>query len=137
MRLDEAGLKDVQQLVVRAFRVGELEDGTSLPHFPDMNYVLEADELVVSARGLAGSMAEADRVLDPEELSRLAGERGELPFLEFREPEITDDVLRIAVDICLGFADLEPLRLGAVVFAFRREAGGGWSTAEPPRALAY
>lgn len=137
MQLHESDLQAVQQTIVRAFHAGALEDGTPLAHFPDMNYVREAEELIVSTRRLAGTPPDADRVLGLDAISHLAGERGEVPFLEFGEPEVTDDVLRVAVDVCLGFADLEPLRLGAQIFAFRRDATGQWTTAEPPRALAY
>lgn len=137
MQLHESDLQTLQQTIARAFRTGALEDGTPLAQFPDMNYVREAEELIVSARRLGGTIPDADRVLDRDAISSLAAERGEVPFLEFGEPELTNDVVRIAVDVCLGFADLEPLRFGAQVFAFRREADGRWTTAEPPRALAY
>lgn len=137
MQLRETDLQTMQQMIVRAFRTGALEDGTPLAQFPDMNYVREAEELIVSSRRLAGTIPDADRVLDRDAIASLAAERGEVPFLEFGEPELVDDVARIAVDVCLGLADLEPLRFGAQVFAFQREATGRWTTAEPPRALAY
>ena len=133
----ESDLQTVQQMIVQAFRAGALEDGTPLADFPDMNYVREAEELIVSSHRLAGAIQQADRVLDRDAIARVAEDRGEVPFLEFGEPEVTDDVLRIALNVCLGFPDVEPLRLGAEVFAFRRETSGQWTTAEPPRALAY
>lgn len=137
MQIDDRDVQHLQQAAVEAIVRGELPDGTPIPSFPDLNYVYEAEEVIVGRRNLAGTIEAADRVLDHDQVAELATERGEVPFLEFGEPEVTEEVVRLAVDVCLGFPDVEPLRLGALVFAFRRGPAGDWEPAEPPRALAY
>lgn len=135
--LGHEDLRHLQQAIVGCFVAGQLEDGSALPRFPDLDYVLEADELVISTQNLADGLDGPDRRLASHEQITEMARVGEVPFLEFKQPEIDDDLVRLAVDVCLGFAELEPLRLGALIFAFERGPGDAWTRAGQPLALAY
>lgn len=128
-----------QQLLVAVLTQTPLPGQSEALRFPDLAMILERPEKIVSRENLSGEPDPGILVtfLTADELQELARREGQVPALQFREAELLDDRIRLALELRVWFADVEPLPLGAVIATFAETSDAGWRVIDQPAALGY
>ena len=136
----EADLAETQTILLRA-AVNQipLPGQDYVLRFPDLPAATEPTPARLSDEHLAPAVKPGDKfeVIEAGQLAALAGECGTFGYLRFQAPEIRPDCIRLSLQVCMAFPDVEPLPLGALVASFVRDENGHWTTKEPTAALAY
>lgn len=106
--------------------------------FPDIRYILEAEEVVVSEENLVLPLASElnVHVLTSEEIKRRSHGNEPFPYVRFQSPEFRDNRLIVALEVRLAFGNLDALCLGAIVAEFFLQSDKTWKASEKPKVLA-
>jgi hypothetical protein len=136
----EADLAETQTILLRAaVQQVPLPGQAYVLRFPDLPAAMEPAPARLSDEHLAPAVTPGDQfeVMEANQLAALAAERGAFGYLRFQAPEIRPDCIRLSLQVCMAFPDVEPLPLGALVASFARDEKSQWTTMEPTAALAY
>lgn len=131
--VDDRTLGVLQDLLLECSLTSVALPGRSAPlSFPDLAYVVRADERLLLADGYHGA---SELVTVVESIAAHAAD-GQTGFLHFEPPQAHGDHVTLRLRVLLAFPDVEPLPLGELVASFAPE-GTGWTTVEPTHALAF
>lgn len=129
----------LQELLLRAVLLGNLLPGQSEPvQLPDLSFFQREPVIYLAEENLAGSVSltyeeKPLRTLTVDEIRILAGEQGNIPFLQFLEPEATDTVVGLTLVAMIASQEPERQALGLsgvhVIFA---KTESGWEVQESP-----
>ena len=134
----------LQELLLRAVLQGQLIPGQSEPvHLPDLSFFQQEPQIYLAIENLAGlvsltGLKKPLRVLTTGEVKALACKQGNIPYLQFLEPEVTDDEVRLTLTAMIAPQDPknQALGLSGVNVTFTR-AGTGWEMKEDPVYTAF
>lgn len=135
-------LREVQELLLRAVLRGEMLPGSrDLTAFPDLRFVMDQPEIVLSDENLAGRLGVEDaprpvRVAPRSELLERGGQEDRV-YLRFGPPQSTGDTVMITLEarIVSGDPGRHALGLGGIQVRFQR-VGSSWQVVQPPEAFA-
>ena len=106
--------------------------------FPDLGFLEGQSEIIVDCANLAGGLEIAGldrplRIVEPDELRRLASDRGDLPHFRFERPEVDGDSARLVLELRMAPADpvRRPLGLSGIQVTFVRKHNRWQAEGEP------
>ncbi|MGP8306271.1 hypothetical protein [Vibrio sp. YIC-376] len=137
--MNKTDLAQLQVLMVRAAIQGIKLPGLDCDlDFPDLATLRQAEVKYVSSEHLTqpNMLTDLAEILSEAEVSKKAAELGPFYFLRFQQPSIQDNRISLSLQLVIGFDDVEPLALGAIVGTFER-GNGEWVAVEPTYVLAY
>ncbi|MDV6251949.1 hypothetical protein [Vibrio sp. EA2] len=137
--MNKIDLAQLQFLMVRVAIQGVKLPGLDCDlDFPDLATLREAEIKYVSSDHLIqpDMLTDLAETLPEAEVSKKAAELGPLYFLRFQQPSVQDNQISLSLQLVIGFDDVEPLALGAIVATFER-GNGEWTAVEPTYVLAY
>jgi hypothetical protein len=129
----------LQELLLRAVLMGHLMPGQNEPvRLPDISFFQREPVVYLAKENLAGPVSLTDlekplRTLTVDEVKSLAHQQGNIPYLQFLEPEVTDDEVRLTLVAMIASQDPKNQALGLsgvhVIFV---NVGAGWEIKEDP-----
>ena len=136
----EADLRQLQALLVHAaLDLAPLPGLDRVLDFPDLAALREREERMMSTENLVQPhlLGDTVRLVAPERVAKYAADSGSFPYLRFLPPEQHEGRVGLTLQLLVGFDDVEPLPLGALVANFEQAPDGKWIAVEPSAALAY
>lgn len=132
-------IRDLQMAVLRsAFTGDELPGGRYRARLPDREFLLQHEVVYVLAQNVPLDFAEQEtpipmRLVERDELARIAGEKGGIGYLFFSEIDASESRIAITLEARITSNDpaLKPLGLGGVRVSFRKREGD-WEVDEQP-----
>lgn len=129
----------LQELLLRAVLLGQLMPGQSEPvQLPDLSFFQRESVIFLAKENLAGPVSLGNgekplRTLPVDEVKTLACEQGNIPYLQFLEPEVTDSEVGLTLVAMIAPQDPKSQALGLsgvhVIFA---KTDSGWEVQESP-----
>ena len=129
----------LQELLLRAVLLGHLIPGQSEPdHLPDLSFFQREPQIYLAKENLAGPVSLTGlkkplRILTADEVKALACKQGNIPYLQFLEPEVTDDEVRLTLTAMIAPQDPKNQALGlSGVHVIFTKTDTGWEMKEDP-----
>lgn len=132
-------LLSLQELIVKAILLGQPLPGRTQPiRFPDLSFIVSQQSIFLVDENLFGQISldkspRPIRIISVEDLRQESQYRGDIAYLRFQPPEVSDDEVQMTIEAKIATRDPNKLTLGLSNFQVKFvKVEGEWKVVEDP-----